>query len=137
MSKTDAEWRNWLTERKLPPAPEGVVTNVRWIARHDDWYVRVGAPVVLARPARRSVEANFVRAMMEPMSRYLNVISTGPLMILRLPEPEPSWRQVLKAFAPVKRGHKLRWKDVFALEQPHADMADRLDGVFVLVRGAT
>jgi len=43
MSKTDAEWRNGLTERKLPPAPEGVVTNVRWIARHDDWYVRVGA----------------------------------------------------------------------------------------------
>lgn len=95
--------------------------------------------------------------MTEPMSRYLNVISTGPLIILRLPEPEPSWRQVLKAFAPVKREHKLRWKDVFALEQPHADVGDRLDrafdgevdclrpfrlydwrdGVFVLVRGAT
>ena len=58
--------------------------------------------------------------------RYLNVISTGPLMILRLPEPEPPWRQVLKAFGAVKREHKLRWKDVFGLERMRPGMDDLL-----------
>lgn len=43
MTRTDAEWRALLAYHKLPPAPEGVVTSVRWIARDSGCYLRVGA----------------------------------------------------------------------------------------------
>jgi hypothetical protein len=39
--KTDAEWRALLASKTCPP-PEGEITDARWIARSNDWYVRVG-----------------------------------------------------------------------------------------------
>ena len=48
--------------------------------------------------------------------RYLHVLSGGPLIIVRLPEVEPRWRDILKACTGLMREHGLRQKDVIGIE---------------------
>jgi hypothetical protein len=48
--------------------------------------------------------------------RYLHVLSGGPLIIVRLPEPEPRWRDILRACTGVMREHGLMQKDISGIE---------------------
>jgi hypothetical protein len=48
--------------------------------------------------------------------RYLLVLSGGPLIIARLPEPEPRWRDILKACTGLMREHGLKQKDISGIE---------------------
>jgi len=52
--------------------------------------------------------------------RYLHVLSSGPLIIVRLPEVEPRWRDILKSCTGLMREHGLRQKDVSAIESVDA-----------------
>jgi hypothetical protein len=52
--------------------------------------------------------------------RYLHVLSGGPLIIVRLPEVEPRWRDILRATTGLMREHGLRQKDVSAIESVDA-----------------
>lgn len=47
---------------------------------------------------------------------YLNVISEGPLIIVRVPFPMPKWAAVLKALTPVLREHGQQRKSVSSIE---------------------
>jgi hypothetical protein len=47
---------------------------------------------------------------------YLNVISNGPLILLRTTWPMPRWRGVIRAITAVMRAHGLRAKDVSAVD---------------------
>lgn len=49
--------------------------------------------------------------------RYLHVLSSGPLIVVRLPHPESKWRDIVKALTPMMRSHGLRQKDVSSLEE--------------------
>ena len=48
--------------------------------------------------------------------RYLHVLSVGPMIIVRLPVPEPEWRDILKACTGLMREHGLHQKDISAIE---------------------
>jgi len=51
------------------------------------------------------------------MQHYLNVISAGPLIIVRLPWPRRvRWRDVLKALTALMAEHGYRQKDISAVE---------------------
>lgn len=52
--------------------------------------------------------------------RYLHVLSGGPLIIVRLPDSEPRWRDILKACMGLMREHGLRGKDISAIESVDA-----------------
>jgi len=47
---------------------------------------------------------------------YLNVITYGPLIIVRTPWPTPKWRLLLKAITVVMHTHGFKQKDITAIE---------------------
>jgi hypothetical protein len=58
----------------------------------------------------------------------MSVISPGPLMIVRVPWPMPRWRTIMQAMTGVMRSHRLRQKDIHALDGMAAvDPVDRND----------
>jgi hypothetical protein len=56
---------------------------------------------------------------------YIHVYSSGPMIIVRTPEPVPKWSNVLKALTKVMEGHDLRKKDIFNLERATPGPDDR------------
>lgn len=48
--------------------------------------------------------------------RYMNVLSCGPLIVVRTPWPQPKWKTILFALTKVMRSHGLRQKDISAVE---------------------
>lgn len=54
--------------------------------------------------------------------KYLTVISAGPLVIVRLPLPNPPWRRLLAACTATMRQHGMKRKDITAIE--HLAMDD-------------
>lgn len=59
---------------------------------------------------------------------YLNVISTGPLIIARVPWPMPAWRSgILRALTAVMNSHGFMQKDITSIEGlvPRPDETDR------------
>jgi hypothetical protein len=64
--------------------------------------------------------------------KYLHVLSAGPLIIVRVPDPMPPWRAgVLKACTGLMREHGLHQKDISSIEGGDlADMAEELDRAF-------
>lgn len=68
-------------------------------------------------------------------TQYLNVISRGPLIFVRVPlDPEPRWRSILKALTTVMRSHGLQQKDAHTIEgfdpEQEASFLDRLDAAY-------
>jgi hypothetical protein len=74
-------------------------------------------------------------------ARYLSVISPGPLVIVRVPEPTPAWRRcILRALTDVMRVHGLRQKDISRIDvlwsdedvdtHDQADLRERLEDAF-------
>jgi hypothetical protein len=47
---------------------------------------------------------------------YMTVISSGPLVIARVPLPMPRWRDILRASTTLMRAHGLRQKDISAFD---------------------
>jgi hypothetical protein len=65
------------------------------------------------------------------MRHYLNVITRGPLVIVRIPWPRPRWRDVLKALTVLMTTHGYRQKDIVAIEgMTHYAPDDTPDKVF-------
>lgn len=48
---------------------------------------------------------------------YFVVISQAPLMFVRVPTPEPRWREIIRAMTAVMRSHGCRQKDLHQLER--------------------
>jgi hypothetical protein len=48
-------------------------------------------------------------------TRYLNVISSGPLLFVRVPIKGVLWRDILKALTPVMHEHGLKKKDISSI----------------------
>lgn len=61
--------------------------------------------------------------------RHLNVYSPGPLIIIRLPAPEPRWRAVLRALTDVMRSHGFRQKDISGIDAVGLEDADSNEGL--------
>lgn len=64
---------------------------------------------------------------------YLNVISTGPFVFVRLPRGERiAWRKILRALTPIMRRAGLRQKDISCIDRYDADdqLADALVKVY-------
>ena len=47
---------------------------------------------------------------------YMTVISSGPLIIVRVPWPMPRWRSIMRAMTAVMQSHGLRQKDISELD---------------------
>lgn len=74
-----------------------------------------GRGFLTARPSLRAKAlAGLAGVRMNPGRdfHYLNVITSGPLVIVRVPWPMPRWRSVLKAMMPVLREHGVRQMEV-------------------------
>jgi len=77
-----------------------------WAARaapaYRNWYLRQEIPEKKRTPF--SVE-------------YVNVVTPGTLIYLRMPKPTPRpWKRVLAALTPIMQSHGLRQKDIVAIE---------------------
>ena len=96
-------------------------------------------------PARRTLDVwitehdivGLSRDYREPTRKYLNVISSGPLIYARIPIPSPRWSVVMRALTEVMRTYGLRQKDIFSVESmtgietgETARTVQRLDAAF-------
>lgn len=116
-----------------------------WLFIGGVWQRLADAGFPDAIPAAEAYLNWYVRQDMEEKKRprfpahYINIVTPGPLIYVRLPEPRPKpWKRVLKALTGIMESHGLRQKDISAMSEgvdpdytpSEAVFATRLDAAF-------